>query len=99
MAGKVAVMTCKACEAGLRHPRSDLFEAACDGCSARAVAALGLHLESESIDPPQMTIDYRRVLKQMFGERAKAGHALTMEWASRIKAADARSTAVNQPMK
>lgn len=90
-------MTCAACAAGLLKPRCDLFEANCENCQARAVAALGLHLESQACNPPQMTIDYRRVLKQMFGDRAKEGHARVLEWAGRISTFDkqnkARSTA------
>ena len=83
-------MTCKACDDAKATPRRDMFESRCDGCSARAVAALGLHLESQATEPPQMTIDYRRVLKQMFGERAREGHFLVLEWAARIKTTDAR---------
>lgn len=87
-------MSCKSCADAANTPRRDMFKARCDGCSARAVAALGLHLESQSTEPPQMTIDYRRVLKQMFGARAREGHALVLEWAARIRAQDAR-TGVN----
>lgn len=81
-------MTCKACADAATTPRCDMFEARCEGCDARAVAALGLHLESQSTEPPQMTVDYRRVLKQMFGERAREGHQKVLEWAARIRAQD-----------
>lgn len=87
-------MTCKACTDAATAPRRDMFEARCEGCDARAVAALGLHLESQATEPPQMTIDYRRVLEQMFGERAREGHALVLEWAARIRTQGVR-TALN----
>lgn len=86
-------MTCGSCAAGMLKPRCYPFEDNCDGCSARAVAALGLHLDSQAADPPQMTIDYRRVLKQMFGDRAKEGHARVLEWAGRIRTSDKQSKA------
>ena len=73
---------CADCQAAESAPRSDAFTAGCMSCSARALAAIGAHLESR--DAKQMTVHYLSVLKQIFGEGWKDGAALVKVWAERI---------------
>ena len=75
-------MTCADCQAAESAPRSDAFTAGCMSCSARALAAIGAHLESA--EQKRMTIHYISVLKSMFGDGWKQGAEMVKAWGEKI---------------
>lgn len=79
-------MTCRECTEAMDEPRRSEFGADCEGCKARAMAAIGAQLESKQAG--RMTQQYRNALHKMFGDRATQGHAAVLEWAGRIDSWD-----------
>lgn len=77
---------CQQCADAIADPRSEQFRAGCEGCTARALAATGAHLESKKLG--RMTPVYRGALDKLFGDRAADGHKAVMEWAGRVSAWD-----------
>jgi hypothetical protein len=81
-------MTCPACESARRDPTTDRqWTWKCPGCTARALAATGAHIESASIG--QMTQTYRVALEKLFGTDWESGHIQVKEWAALIAQAKA----------
>lgn len=77
---------CQQCADAMTDPRSEQFSAGCEGCTARALAATGAHLESKRAG--RMTAVYRGALDKLFGARAADGHKAVIGWANRIAAWD-----------
>lgn len=73
---------CKFCHDAESAPRSDAFGNGCMSCSARAIAAIGAHLESR--EAKQMTVHYLSVLRSMFGENWKEGAEMVKAWGEKI---------------
>jgi len=84
-------MSCRACTDALADPRRDDYAARCDGCLARALAAIGGHIES--VEAGAVTPQYRRALEKLFGDRWRAGDAEVRVWGDRITAARRRAEA------
>ena len=78
-------MSCADCDRAKVNPTRDAFTAHCEGCKARALAAIGAHIESQALKV--ITPQYRTALEKVFGERWKQGAELTKQWAERIEAA------------
>lgn len=84
-------MSCRACTAAERHPRSDVLASGCMSCEARALASIGSHIESVEINV--ITPQYRSTLERVFGDRWRQGHELVKTWGQRISEATAREKA------
>ena len=77
-------MTCPACEAAKTNPHTGLMTADCEGCQIRALAN-GLDYWKAS-KARQITPEYKRALRLVFGDKWEEGHR-------RIKALHDRSSA------
>lgn len=76
-------MTCKACETAQKNPRTGMFQAGCQECTARALAS-GIPF-FESVRARQKLPAYQQALEQAFGDDWEQGHASVKEWAKRLK--------------
>ncbi len=74
---------CPDCITAQRHPRRNLFQSHCRQCQARALAAIGAHLESQA--QGTMTEQYRAALQKMFGDDYMMWHEAVKAWAAKIK--------------
>lgn len=82
-------MTCPDCTAAETTPRAYDYRADCQSCKARALAAIGAHLESAALG--RQTAQYARALATMFGaDGVAAGHESVKRWAKRMAAVDKR---------
>lgn len=77
-------MSCRSCDLCLKDPRANEYTPRCFSCEARAVAAIGAHIESQALKV--MTPHYRGVLEKIFGDRWKEGGAEVKNWGARIDA-------------
>lgn len=76
-------MTCEACQRAEAHPRTGMYQANCQECTARALANSPQYfdaMKAEAITPA-----YRDALQSAFGQDWKAGHERVKHWARRIK--------------
>jgi hypothetical protein len=87
-------MTCLACSRAQSDPTRDDYAARCDGCLARAMAALGGHVES--VEAGAVTPRYRRALEKLFGERWRDMDAEVRSWGDLITAARRRAVAASK---
>ena len=87
-------MTCRACTAAEKDPARDDYIARCDGCLARALAAIGGHIESAQAGA--VTPQYRRALEKLFGDRWRAMDAEVRAWGDRITSARRRAAAASK---
>jgi hypothetical protein len=79
-------MACPACTAAESTPNRDGFRDGCRGCTARALAVTGAHLESA--ERGGITAQYRAALEKLFGAQAwREGHEMVKGWASKLRAA------------
>jgi hypothetical protein len=81
-------MTCQPCADAESHPRSAEFAPGCLSCQGRAVAAVGSYDESKAAG--KLTDDFKRVLREVFGESTKDGYAQVKQWAGKMAQADAK---------
>jgi hypothetical protein len=77
------VIGCPACAAAESTPNRDGLERDCRGCTARALAATGAHLESEQRGG--ITPQYRAALEKLFGAGWREGHELVKGWACKLR--------------
>ncbi len=74
-------MNCPACTAAELAPIRHDYTNGCDGCQARAIAALGMH--RESIEAGKVSDDLKRVLAKLFADPAQ-GWKLVREWGPKV---------------
>jgi hypothetical protein len=72
-------MTCKACDNATRHPSSGLYQAACKGCAARALAQSPKFFAAAKVG--NLTPEYRQALSQFFPDApVHEAHQLVKAW-------------------
>lgn len=81
-------MTCRPCTDAERHPRSAEFTPGCISCQGRAIAAIGAYDESKAAG--RLTDEFKRVLREVFGESTKEGYAQVKAWAGKMAQAEAK---------
>ena len=84
-------MTCGACERAQANPARDDYTSGCESCQARALAAIGAHIESQALG--SVTPAFRDALERVFGDGWKAHAAAVRDWGQRIGAYRRRAKA------
>ena len=77
-------MTCPACARAQLNPAQYDYTNGCDSCQARALAAIGVHVESQELG--SVTPQFRDVMERVFGDGWKAHAAAVRDWGQRIGA-------------
>ena len=87
-------MICSSCALAQSEPASDVYTAGCTSCKARALAAVGAHVDSQKIG--SITPKFRQVLEDVFGDEWKAHATAVKDWGQRISAYRRRNSQVPQ---